>query len=707
MSSVIEDAVNAAEALKGEATPRKLADADYRTEIFPRIRAFRFQCQQAILSAPQLAVEKALPELLWRVGFYKLVEFYRQRRSRNPKETDDLTPDFQLILAEGAGFYINFVHQLQQCFHLVPTTPPALPFGFTQQNMPHFPRPVNASSHAALLIVHSSLIHAGDLARYAGQAAARARKKQSTGGAGVDEKAVQFGVARRHYTSALHMLPGNGSAYNQLAVLVTYDRDFFTAGYYYIRNLCARESFSSPVENLTKLFRIIADTAQDIVDDEDDDNDDDDDVNMSESDDDDEDEDDDDDDGDDDGGGNGGGNGDLPGRPRRLLPGQRGDTRAAKQNTHSRTKDLTAAHMHTVLHQFAYLHTCLFFNKGFDGLLWRAWRPANARVFTRLARIIKQCALRNHPHTAQQQPPVACATADNDPSTNTMLPLQLLSYSLFSVEHTRANAPDRFCTALELLFDLVNVFVSLEAEMSTACTLGPIKIASNWLQANARAVVPLLRCSSDDPAAPHSSLHITHTFWKAFASLATRHAQHTPPQPEALMQWRQPSANALPEDVAMLGFSPLTTHPFFADLELPRVEMRTGPETAAAVHNRAVVAAAVALSNMAGAPTPDDTPSPSPPPLWCEVTGNVLTFQATVDASQRLLSAQPHVSVDTAGPAAYRHDDGGDQYHAHQQQYHDAMDNDEDDISNSELYGVMESIMAALDDDDNDHMQDQ
>ncbi|OCF33156.1 hypothetical protein I316_05201 [Kwoniella heveanensis BCC8398] len=109
-----------------------------------------------------------------------------------------------------------------------------------------------------LALVYKGLICLGDLERYKEQykepsKSRRGRSNQGpSGGRTVEEE--KFGAAKRYYEIARGLQPDDGAAFNQLAVISTYQSNDFCTTYYYFRALAIRNAFKGADGILYKFF---------------------------------------------------------------------------------------------------------------------------------------------------------------------------------------------------------------------------------------------------------------------------------------------------------------------------------------------------------------------------------------------------------------------------------------------------------------------
>ena len=102
-------------------------------------------------------------------------------------------------------------------------------------------------------LVYKALICLGDLERYKEQYDERARREAREGrpAAQLQEK---YGKAWTYYEVARALVPDDGSAFNQLAVISTYVGDDFCCVYYYFRAMAVRIAFKNIGQILDKFL---------------------------------------------------------------------------------------------------------------------------------------------------------------------------------------------------------------------------------------------------------------------------------------------------------------------------------------------------------------------------------------------------------------------------------------------------------------------
>eukprot|EP01147_Barroeca_monosierra_P008753 gene8753-1136_t len=600
--------------LQGITLKTLIKDKSRYMKAIKSFRSFQILCRRIIVSCPQNAVEHSVPDSLWRFGFYELVEHHRKTSAQ--KE------EFLLLLAEGSGFYITLVHQLEARYKCeYQTHANGFQLGFDDQ--PTYPNysshgTLSANDRAASEIVYDALVHAGDLARYYGQSTNKMKLNN-----GIRESMVHFGIAKRYYDSALQFHPGKGCSYNQFAVLAAYEKDFFNAGYYYIRNVSSCLPFSSALQNLEKVFRMIQNDSCDN------------DENFERD----------------------GQQGDQQAKlvchkksSPQATPHQSADPSKQRRLYNQRNYHLSntdESRVVNVLHTFAYLHVCLYFDEGIEGILWKRWRKQDGFLFKYLPTVIRD-AITFKP---EQSTKFIMST----------LPLILLVYTLFVLDHclqTNTNSK----AAIELFLDLMHILVSIGLEGSNTFVLSSIKIACGWLRTNSQFIRSTYDKSKNDDQ--DSPLHRQHPFWENLAVLGTQHAANVPPQPSVWFSWKQTPGTVLPEDKFMFGLKALRSDPYFAELEkYSNIHPVTSLEMIAAVRDRTITSGLLTIAEQAQSESQDM-------PLVYRSTEDGLVFK---NAS----AVWFHTETNSSGPSE-----------------------ENDDEMETELFGVMESIMTSLDDEE-------
>ncbi|CAE6501881.1 unnamed protein product [Rhizoctonia solani] len=138
---------------------------------------------------------------------------------------------------------------------------PAVP---TELLAPTHPPPSREHRSNKLLVVFRALIYLGDIARYREQYGTHPNKgtpepsaKRSRGGrrgkSGTEKlNEKPFSKAEAFYIQARLLLPDYGNPFNQLAIVYSYQHNFFGAALHYYRALCVRKPFPTAQDNLVR-----------------------------------------------------------------------------------------------------------------------------------------------------------------------------------------------------------------------------------------------------------------------------------------------------------------------------------------------------------------------------------------------------------------------------------------------------------------------
>ncbi|CAE6426400.1 unnamed protein product [Rhizoctonia solani] len=139
------------------------------------------------------------------------------------------------------------------------------PAASEESSAPTHPPPSHEHRSNKLLVVFRALIYLGDIARYREQYGTHPNKgnsetsaKRSRGGrrgrGGGTEKSTEkpFSKAEAFYIQARLLLPDYGNPFNQLAIVYSYQHDFFGAALNYYRALCVRKPFPTAQDNLVR-----------------------------------------------------------------------------------------------------------------------------------------------------------------------------------------------------------------------------------------------------------------------------------------------------------------------------------------------------------------------------------------------------------------------------------------------------------------------
>ncbi|KAL4431450.1 hypothetical protein ABPG75_006706 [Micractinium tetrahymenae] len=224
--------------IREEAKQRSIFDPQLR-----RLRSsLRSECEAALLADFRLSQKHDVESLLWKAVFYRPIEEFRRRIKQAEGELRDKTKlAFHAFLEDGKGFYLQLTVNLQQRFG-----PAGFPQALAAQHLQQMglaePEPLPASSRPldCRASVHRCLVCLGDLSRYQVNAQPAAER--------------DWAECRRFYQLAARALPGGGNAYNQLAVLSSYEGDDLGAAFFYFRALAASSPFPVARENLVTHF---------------------------------------------------------------------------------------------------------------------------------------------------------------------------------------------------------------------------------------------------------------------------------------------------------------------------------------------------------------------------------------------------------------------------------------------------------------------
>ncbi|KAL4421752.1 hypothetical protein ABPG77_009735 [Micractinium sp. CCAP 211/92] len=238
MASHLRNCAQLDRQIREEAKQRSIFDPELR-----RLRSsLRSECEAALLANFRLSQKHDVEQLLWKAVFYRPIEEFRRRIKQAEGELRAKTKlAFHAFLEDGKAFYLILVLKLQQRFGPA-GLPPALAAQHLQQMGLAEPAPLPPSSRPldCRASVHRCLVCLGDLSRYQVNAQPAAERC--------------WAECRQFYLLAARVLPGGGSAYNQLAVLCSYEADDLGAAFYYFRALAAASPFAVARENLVAHF---------------------------------------------------------------------------------------------------------------------------------------------------------------------------------------------------------------------------------------------------------------------------------------------------------------------------------------------------------------------------------------------------------------------------------------------------------------------
>jgi protein SMG7 len=256
-----------------------------------------------LLSHPNAKESKDAETHMWMQTSYALISIYKTRvaalenslreagtqrqqpRSQRPGPVEyrKLLQRFKQFLSTEEKFWIHLVVRIQRQFGLsearsalaalsiVPDTEPVIDepdagkrdhFRFPPEpvkNGPSQSTPSQRNNRRATL--SKALVVLGDLARYReqyGDGASRHRGGQERGGRGARGRASQpdlprtktYDKARACYECARDLMPDEGNASHQLAILASYQKDTFESLVQYYKALCVRSAYDPAAENM-------------------------------------------------------------------------------------------------------------------------------------------------------------------------------------------------------------------------------------------------------------------------------------------------------------------------------------------------------------------------------------------------------------------------------------------------------------------------
>ena len=271
--------------------------------------AIRCKCENSLqkqyllllLSHPNAKESKDAETHMWMQTSYALISIYKTRlaalenalreagtqrqqpRSQRPGPVEyrKLLQRFKQFLSTEEKFWTHLVVRIQRQFGLsearsalaalsiVPDTEPDIDAG----KHDHFrfpPEPVEDGASQSLkplqrnnrrATLSKALVVLGDLARYReqyGDGASRPRGGQERGGRSARGRGSQpdlprtktYDKARACYESARDLMPDEGNASHQLAILASYQKDTFESLIQYYKALCVRSAYDPAAENM-------------------------------------------------------------------------------------------------------------------------------------------------------------------------------------------------------------------------------------------------------------------------------------------------------------------------------------------------------------------------------------------------------------------------------------------------------------------------
>ncbi|THH19407.1 hypothetical protein EW146_g1740 [Bondarzewia mesenterica] len=264
-----------------------------------------------LLAHPSAPESKDAETYLWMQTSYALISVYKQRlatldrtvrdtgnqrqqgrpQRHGPVEHRKLLQRFKQFLAQEEKFWTQLVVRIQRQFALTEARAPLVQLGFlsssegeaveendageedVNRERSHFrfppeppnPQPVlsSAQRESRLTMLSKALVCLGDLARYREQYSesnGRPRAGHEEGprrsgrnrrqGAPEPARARNYDKAKTCYERARDLVPEEGNASHQLAILAAYQRDTFESLVHYYKALCVRVSYEPAAENM-------------------------------------------------------------------------------------------------------------------------------------------------------------------------------------------------------------------------------------------------------------------------------------------------------------------------------------------------------------------------------------------------------------------------------------------------------------------------
>ncbi|EJU01610.1 hypothetical protein DACRYDRAFT_89295 [Dacryopinax primogenitus] len=192
-----------------------------------------------------------------------------RRSAHGPVELRKVSQSFRTFLLQEEKFWRQFSLRLVSSYGLMEVLSILAQVGISEE--PVLDDDVNQpdlnSSRAMVTdekridkidMLQRSIIYLGDLSRYRDLNEAQSNSKRTKGRNGIDsmERKISrdFTTSEAYYQAAIVLAPNNGTPFNQLAILATYQSNSFDALYYYYRAACTTQPFGTVSENLERLL---------------------------------------------------------------------------------------------------------------------------------------------------------------------------------------------------------------------------------------------------------------------------------------------------------------------------------------------------------------------------------------------------------------------------------------------------------------------
>ena len=188
--------------------------------------------QSLIVDDPEYAVEKKVEHELWNDCFKEQINSLqssaKDRTTMGKKTANEAQVVLSWFLEMASGFYTMLLQEIRAAHDLdAPFLKKSKAFGLLRP-CPKY----QASKSTVIYIVQHCLVHLGDIARYGNQTK----------------------TAEDFYRKVIHIAPGSGQAYNQIALIELNRGDKLSAVFFYIRALAVRHPFPAAAANLSRLL---------------------------------------------------------------------------------------------------------------------------------------------------------------------------------------------------------------------------------------------------------------------------------------------------------------------------------------------------------------------------------------------------------------------------------------------------------------------
>ncbi|KAJ1301149.1 hypothetical protein OPQ81_003561 [Rhizoctonia solani] len=266
-------------------------------EIDIQFKRIQRKYRDILFDFPFARQAQSVDQALWTDTSYALITQYRARidpvrtsppNNKNVVENRKILQKFLAFLGAEGTFWSGIVSRLVRIHGLTEANGAMVALGMNvvefenresltrhgQADMPAaseeppaptHPPPSHEHRSNKLLVVFRALVYLGDIARYREQYGTHPNKgnsepgaKRSRGGrrgrSGAAEKLNErpFSKAEAFYLQARLLLSDYGNPFNQLAIIYSYQHDFFGAALNYYRALCVRKPFPTAQDNLVR-----------------------------------------------------------------------------------------------------------------------------------------------------------------------------------------------------------------------------------------------------------------------------------------------------------------------------------------------------------------------------------------------------------------------------------------------------------------------